>query len=91
MTSRRLTVRYQYINKNEFTNSNSHLLPPKDTAQLCTNLINQLVMTTNNVLQLHQKLQSREDSSNNGNNDYMLKELENAVVMTQNMLTKITR
>lgn len=47
-------------------------------------------MTTNNVLQLHQRLQLREESSSTGKNDFMLKELENAVVMAQNMLMKIT-
>jgi mitogen-activated protein kinase binding protein 1 len=60
------------------------------TSQLCTSLINQLVMTTNNVLQLHQRLQSSEEPTSTGNNNFMLKELENAVVMTQNMLKKIT-
>ncbi|XP_059616875.1 mitogen-activated protein kinase-binding protein 1 isoform X5 [Phlebotomus argentipes] len=57
-----------------------------DLAQ-CSRLINQLMLTTNSVVQLHSRLRQTEDAS--GSN-YMLQELENAVVMTQNMLTKIT-
>uniref|UniRef100_A0A2M4CRT5 Putative mitogen-activated protein n=1 Tax=Anopheles darlingi TaxID=43151 RepID=A0A2M4CRT5_ANODA len=61
------------------------------TNQLCTNIINQLVQTTASVIQLHQRLKSSDETTNNGrNNSLMLKELENAVIMTQNMLTKVT-
>ncbi|XP_058056693.1 uncharacterized protein LOC131208065 [Anopheles bellator] len=61
------------------------------TNQLCTNIINQLVQTTASVIQLHQRLKSSDETANNGrNNSLMLKELENAVIMTQNMLTKVT-
>uniref|UniRef100_A0A182MBP5 MABP1/WDR62 second WD40 domain-containing protein n=1 Tax=Anopheles culicifacies TaxID=139723 RepID=A0A182MBP5_9DIPT len=61
------------------------------TNQLCTNIINQLVQTTSTVIQLHQRLKSSDEASINGrNNSLMLKELENAVIMTQNMLTKVT-
>lgn len=60
------------------------------TTQLCSSLITQLMMTTNNVMQLHQRLRSNDEPTSTGNNNLMLKELENAVVMTQSMLTKIT-
>jgi mitogen-activated protein kinase binding protein 1 len=60
------------------------------TTQLCTGLINQLMVTTNNVMQLHQRLRSSDEPTSTGNNNLMLKELENAVIMTQSMLTKIT-
>lgn len=48
--------------------------------------------TTNSVMQLHQRLKTSEESSNGTDNrkQDMLKELENAVMMTQSMLTKIT-
>uniref|UniRef100_A0A182QM09 MABP1/WDR62 second WD40 domain-containing protein n=1 Tax=Anopheles farauti TaxID=69004 RepID=A0A182QM09_9DIPT len=80
-------------------NNNGGVMPIKDadldnadlTNQLCTNIINQLVQTTSTVIQLHQRLRSSDESSMNGrNNSLMLKELENAVIMTQNMLTKVT-
>ncbi|XP_073825223.1 WD repeat domain 62 isoform X7 [Musca autumnalis] len=48
------------------------------------NVINKLYTTTQTVLQLHANLRNCEDS-------LMLKELENAVIMTQNMLTNITQ
>ncbi|XP_055713007.1 uncharacterized protein LOC129807634 isoform X2 [Phlebotomus papatasi] len=57
-----------------------------DLAQ-CSRLINQLMLTTNSVVQLHSRLRQTEEGS--GSN-FMLQELENAVVMTQNMLTKVT-
>lgn len=60
------------------------------TTQLCSSLINQLMLTTNNVMQLHQRLRSNDEPTSTGNNNLMLKELENAVIMTQSMLTKIT-
>lgn len=60
------------------------------TSQLCSNLINQLMHTTTSVLQLHQRLKTTEDTNSGRNNNLMLKELENAVIMTQTMLTKIT-
>lgn len=60
------------------------------TTQLCSSLINQLMVTTNNVMQLHQRLRSSDEPTSTGNNNLMLKELENAVIMTQSMLTKIT-
>lgn len=59
------------------------------SSQLITNIISQLMVTTNSVMQLHQRLKSSEESSDNRKQD-MLKELENAVMMTQTMLTKIT-
>lgn len=80
-------------------NNNGGILPAKDTDldnadltnQLCTNIINQLVQTTSSVIQLHQRLKASDETSINGrNNSLMLKELENAVIMTQNMLTKVT-
>ncbi|XP_053666866.1 uncharacterized protein LOC128715968 [Anopheles marshallii] len=83
---------------NNATN-NGAIMPVKDadldnadlTNQLCTNIINQLVQTTSTVIQLHQRLKSNDEASINGrNNSLMLKELENAVIMTQNMLTKVT-
>lgn len=48
--------------------------------------------TTNSVMQLHQRLKNTDESSNGTDNrkQEMLKELENAVMMTQSMLTKIT-
>uniref|UniRef100_A0A182RAX7 WD_REPEATS_REGION domain-containing protein n=1 Tax=Anopheles funestus TaxID=62324 RepID=A0A182RAX7_ANOFN len=79
--------------------NNGAIMPVKDadldnadlTNQLCTNIINQLVQTTSTVIQLHQRLKSTDEASINGrNNSLMLKELENAVIMTQNMLTKVT-
>lgn len=61
---------------------------------MCSSIINQLIQTTNSVIQLHQKLKTNDDvsgvSNNNQSNSLMLKELENAVIMTQTMLTKIT-
>lgn len=50
------------------------------------------MVTTNSVMQLHQRLKTSEESSNGTDNrkQDMLKELENAVMMTQSMLTKIT-
>lgn len=48
------------------------------------NVINKLYTTTQTVLQLHSNLKNCDDS-------VMLKELENAVAMTQNMLTNITQ
>lgn len=74
------------------SNADSNMLPFVflATSQLCSNLINQLMHTTTSVLQLHQRLKISEDSSSGRNNNLMLKELENAVIMTQTMLTKIT-
>ncbi|XP_055635458.1 uncharacterized protein LOC129775144 isoform X2 [Toxorhynchites rutilus septentrionalis] len=62
------------------------------TNQLCSNIINQLVQTTSSVIQLHQRLKSNDESGGGSgrNNSLMIKELENAVIMTQNMLTKVT-
>ncbi|XP_053672598.1 uncharacterized protein LOC128722930 [Anopheles nili] len=80
-------------------NGNGGIMPAKDadldnediTNQVCTNIINQLVQTTSSVIQLHQRLKSSDETSiNRRNNSLMLKELENAVIMTQNMLTKVT-
>lgn len=50
------------------------------------------MVTTNSVMQLHQRLKSSDDTTTDSDNrkHEMLKELENAVVMTQSMLTKIT-
>lgn len=60
------------------------------TTQFCSNIINQLIATANNVIQLHERLRSSDEPTSTGNNNLMLKELENAVTMTQSMLTKIT-
>lgn len=62
------------------------------TNQLCSNIINQLVQTTTSVIQLHQRLKSNDESGGGSgrNNSLMIKELENAVIMTQSMLTKVT-
>jgi hypothetical protein len=46
--------------------------------------------TANAVLQLHSRLRSIDEPTSTGNNNLMLKELENAVIMTQTVLTKIT-
>ncbi|XP_055920018.1 mitogen-activated protein kinase-binding protein 1 isoform X2 [Eupeodes corollae] len=55
------------------------------------NIINKLYTTTTAAMQLHAKLKNCEDSpTSTGNNNLMLKELENAVIMTQQMLTNIT-
>lgn len=61
-------------------------------SQLMSNIISQLMGTTNSVMQLHQRLKNTDESSNGTDNrkQEMLKELENAVMMTQSMLTKIT-
>uniref|UniRef100_A0A182TCS5 Uncharacterized protein n=1 Tax=Anopheles maculatus TaxID=74869 RepID=A0A182TCS5_9DIPT len=85
---------------NNNVSNNGGIMPLKDgdldnadlTNQLCTNIINQLVQTTSTVIQLHQRLKSSDEANINGrsNNSLMLKELENAVIMTQNMLTKVT-
>lgn len=50
------------------------------------------MVTTNSVMQLHQRLKNSEESSNGTDNHKqdMIKELESAVMMTQTMLTKIT-
>lgn len=62
------------------------------SSQLISNIISQLMGTTNSVMQLHQRLKSSDESSNGTDNrkQEMIKELENAVMMTQTMLTKIT-
>lgn len=41
-------------------------------------------------MQLHQRLKTSEESTSGARNKAMMKELENAVMMTQSMLTKIT-
>lgn len=61
------------------------------TSQLCSNIISQLMQTTNSVMQLHNRLKYSDEPSESRNNNMMLKELENAVIMTQNMLTKTIR
>lgn len=61
------------------------------SSQLISNIISQLMVTTNSVMQLHQRLKTNDDASASGTrNKEMMKELENAVMMTQSMLTKIT-
>lgn len=61
------------------------------SSQLLSNIISQLMVTTNSVLQLHQRLKSNDDASASGTrNQEMTKELENAVMMTQSMLKKVT-
>lgn len=56
-----------------------------------TQIINMLNTTTNAVLQFHSKLKSEEQSASSANNNnLMLKELENAVIMFQNMLMNVT-
>lgn len=61
------------------------------SSQLISNIISQLMVTTNSVMQLHQRLKTTDDPSASGTrNKEMMKELENAVMMTQSMLTKIT-
>lgn len=73
-------------------NEDTHLCTFVVTNQLCSNIINQLVQTTTSVIQLHQRLKSNDESGGGSgrNNSLMIKELENAVIMTQNMLTKVT-
>lgn len=48
------------------------------------------MVTTNAVMQLHQRLKHGDESSGARHNNVMLKELENAVIMTQSVLTKVT-
>lgn len=48
------------------------------------------MVTTNAVMQLHQRLKHSDESSGARHNNVMLKELENAVIMTQSVLTKVT-
>lgn len=50
------------------------------------------MQTTNAVMHLHQRLRhtTGDMTGTRNNNNIMLKELENAVIMTQNMLTNIT-
>lgn len=73
------------------------------TPQLCSGIINQLRVTIQSVLQLHERLREegggvseeaggevQERDSNGANFLTMRSELENAVMMTQNMLTNIT-
>ncbi|XP_054743438.1 uncharacterized protein LOC129248047 isoform X4 [Anastrepha obliqua] len=59
-------------------------LEGSDSKSQVHNVINNLYTTTQTVMQLHANLKNCEDS-------LMLKELENAVIMTQNMLTNITQ
>ncbi|XP_067624325.1 mitogen-activated protein kinase-binding protein 1 isoform X4 [Eurosta solidaginis] len=59
-------------------------LESSDPKSQVHNVINNLYTTTQTVMQLHANLKNCEDS-------LMLKELENAVIMTQNMLTNITQ
>lgn len=71
------------------------------TNQLCSNIIAQLMATTASVMQLHTRLRQEgspdADPTTTGGSgaggrqkSMMLKELENAVIMTQSMLTKVT-
>lgn len=79
------------------------------TPQLCSGIINQLRVTIQSVLQLHERLREEAGSGGRGGNGEggeggvsdetggnsanfltMRSELENAVMMTQNMLTNIT-
>lgn len=57
-----------------------------------TYVINMLNTTTNAVLQFHSKLKAEESTSasSTNNNNLMLKELENAVIIFQNMLMNVT-
>lgn len=74
------------------SNSNVFFLVFAVTSQLLTNIITQLMTTTNSVMQLHQRLKNTEETSStpDNRNQEMLKELESAVMMTQSMLTNIT-
>lgn len=66
-------------------------LDQSDPKSQVYNIINKLYTTTTAAMQLHAKLKNCEDSPTSaGNNNLMLKELENAVIMTQQMLTNIT-
>ena len=72
------------------------------TPQLCSGIINQLRVTIQSVLQLHERLREEsggqgdsrvgggQDGGDSANFLTMRSELENAVMMTQNMLTNIT-
>lgn len=71
--------------------SNLRLFSSSVTSQLCSNIISQLMQTTNSVMQLHNRLKYSDEPSESRNNNMMLKELENAVHMTQSMLTKTIR
>lgn len=77
-----------------FPNKRNHMFPisVSVSSQLITNIISQLMVTTNSVMQLHQRLKNNNDTTTgtDNRNPDMLKELENAVMMTQSMLTKIT-
>lgn len=50
------------------------------------------MVTTNSVMQLHQRLKNSDETptASGERKQEMIKELENAVMMTQSMLTKIT-
>lgn len=52
-------------------------------------MISQLKQTTNSVMQLHQRLKVSDETNGTRNNNFMIQELEKAVIMAQNMLTKI--
>lgn len=60
------------------------------TSHLCSTVISQLMQTASSVMQLHERLRTTEDSNGTRNNNIMFQELEKAVIMTQNMFTKIT-
>lgn len=84
----------------------NHFVSPSVTPQLCSGIINQLRVTIQSVLQLHERLREESGSGGGGgggtasaveaddgdSNNFltMRSELENAVMMTQNMLTNIT-
>lgn len=60
-------------------------------SQFISSLVSQLLATSNSVMELHQKLKnSSEPSAPGQRNNAMLKELEDAVTMTQKILTKIS-
>lgn len=60
-------------------------------SQQCTNIISQLIHTTTSVIQLHNKLNSigDDDSVGKSRKGNMLRELEDAVLLTQTMLKKV--
>lgn len=59
-------------------------------SQVISNIISRLMVSTNAVIQLYQKLAINEEVSSNPRNKDMLKELEDAVLLSQSMFTKIT-
>lgn len=57
---------------------------------MITNIISQLRVTTDSVMQLHQRLSNDDTTNGSDNRNDLLKELQSAVMMAQTAFTKIT-